>query len=419
MNAPGTPNSPDLPDTLAHVDGARFLADLDRLRTIGGRGTGVVRPAFGEADVEARLWLAGRFAEAGLVPRFDPVGNLFGMAPGEGTSLLIGSHSDTQVEGGWLDGAYGVVAGLEIARAAREAGGVPVSVVSFQDEEGRFGGLTGSAVWSGETILDEADALTDASGATLGEVRAACPSIRGERFVDPARFRAFVEPHIEQGPTLDDAGQSVAVVDGIVGFVNETVIFDGQQNHAGTTPMAVRRDAVRAFARFVTEIEAVFEGLSAPATVWTVGQVSVHPNADSIVPGTVRASLQIRDRDDALLRRMLVAAHEVLADVGTRYRVSTRTVGGATARSVTMDEGVVALLARAAASVLPEAGWRTMHSGALHDASKVCALMPTAMLFVASIGGLSHCFEEDTRREDLVAGLRVLAKAHALFGMPA
>ncbi|MDF1727470.1 MAG: M28 family peptidase, partial [Sulfitobacter sp.] len=139
------------------VNPERFLKDLHALRQIGaaGVGKGVVRRAFSEADLEARRWLLDRFAQAGLTGRVDAMGNVFGIA--EGPSLLLGSHSDSQPEGGWLDGALGVIAGLEVARAAREAGGPAVSVVSFQDEEGRFGGLTGSSVWSGYTPLDEVD----------------------------------------------------------------------------------------------------------------------------------------------------------------------------------------------------------------------------------------------------------------------
>jgi beta-ureidopropionase / N-carbamoyl-L-amino-acid hydrolase len=157
---------PDKETRMIPVDPARFLGDLHRLRRFGasGVGKGVVRPAFSEADIAARRWLAGRMAEAGLEPRWDAAGNLFGLAPGR--SLLVGSHSDSQPEGGWLDGAFGVIAALEVARAAREAGGPAVSVVSFQDEEGRFGGLGGSEIWTGEVTLDEADRRRDADGVT-------------------------------------------------------------------------------------------------------------------------------------------------------------------------------------------------------------------------------------------------------------
>ena len=143
------------------IDPNRFLSDLHKLRSFGasGVGKGVVRPAYSEPDLAARDWLASQMAEAGLTPRWDAMGNLFGLA--EGPSLLLGSHSDSQPTGGWLDGALGVVAALEIARAACESGGPAISVVSFQDEEGRFGVTTGSAVWSGGVSLADADQLRD------------------------------------------------------------------------------------------------------------------------------------------------------------------------------------------------------------------------------------------------------------------
>ena len=145
----------------------RFLTDLHTLRSFGasGVGKGVVRPAYSDADIAARKWLAVRMEEAGLQSRFDPVGNLVGLA--DGPSLLLGSHSDSQPEGGWLDGAFGVIAALEVARASRERGGPPVSVVSFEDEEGRFGVTTGSAVWSDQISLADADILTDYQGITF------------------------------------------------------------------------------------------------------------------------------------------------------------------------------------------------------------------------------------------------------------
>lgn len=205
------------------IDPSRFLADLHRLRDFGAVGTGVVRSAYSDPDIAARDWLAGRMVEAGLSVRFDAMGNLFGLAGGR--SLLLGSHSDTQPQGGWLDGALGVIAALEVARAAHEAGGPAISVVSFQDEEGRFGGTTGSAVWSGLMSLDEVDAVADTDGVTLAEARRHLGARVGAD-VDPAQFTGFIELHIEQGPTLDAAGEQIGVVTDIVGYREFTVTLD-------------------------------------------------------------------------------------------------------------------------------------------------------------------------------------------------
>ena len=393
------------------VNPERFLADLHALRAFGasGIGKGVVRPAYSEPDIAAREWLAGRMAEAGLVPHFDPMGSLFGLA--EGPSLLLGSHSDSQPEGGWLDGALGVIAALEVARASREAGGPAVSVVSFQDEEGRFGVTTGSTVWSGAMGLEDADALTDPAGIPLVEARAKMAHLLGD-FVDPKRFSGFIEMHIEQGPWLDEAGEAAGVVTGIVGIRDMRVTFAGQQNHAGTTPMHRRRDAFQALAAFNAEIEARFRNVVTPETVWTIGHVSLHPNAHSVVPGRATFSMQWRDADGERLRRMEEIIRATARDVAEARGMTLEFGPMLGLEPVRMDKGLRGALEASAEAVAP-GKWRAMPSGALHDASNVSVHMPVAMLFVPSIGGLSHVFEEDTDERDLVAGLEILAGAVA------
>ncbi len=392
------------------VDEKRFLADLHKLREFGasGIGKGVVRPAYSEADIAARRWLAARMQEAGLTPHFDPVGNLFGLA--QGPSLLMGSHSDSQPEGGWLDGALGVIAALEVARASDR----PVSVVSFQDEEGRFGVTTGSTVWSGGLELAQADALTDHKGETFGAARAAMAELAGD-FVDPNPFTGFVEMHIEQGPSLDAQGDQIGVVTDIVGIRDMVIQFDGQQNHAGTTPMPLRRDAFQALSLFSTRINDRFRNVVAPQTVWTIGHVDLHPNASSIVPGRVRFSMQWRDADAGRLSRMeeiiRITAREVADQMGMGLNFGTM-LG---LEPVAMDPNLRHALEHGAEQVAP-GKWRRMPSGALHDATNVSRLMPVAMLFVPSINGISHDFAEDTGEDDLVAGLKVLE--HAVNSLP-
>ncbi len=396
------------------VNPERFLADLHALRAFGaaGVGKGVVRPAFSDADIAARGWLADRMTEAGLSVHVDPVGSVFGLADGQ--SLLLGSHSDSQPEGGWLDGALGVIAALEVARAAVEAGGPPVSVVSFQDEEGRFGVTTGSAVWSGHLPLETADGLRDRDGESFGAARARMPG-RSEQFVDPARFSGFFEMHIEQGPVLDREKEAIGVVDAIVGIRDMKVTFEGEQNHAGTTPMQGRRDAFQALSKFNTVLAERFANVVTPRTVWTIGHVTLHPNASSIVPGRVTFSMQWRDGDTDRLDRMeriiRETAQEVAASGG--FEQSYGPLLGL--EPVMMDDRLRGALEASAAAEVPER-WRVMPSGALHDATNVSKMMPVAMLFVPSIGGISHAFGEDTEEADLVTGLRVLAGAVDALG---
>jgi len=332
------------------VDVARFLDDLHKLRSFGACGRGVVRPA------------------------------------------------------GWLDGAYGVIAALEVARAV---GGV--SVVSFQDEEGRFGVTTGSAVWSGGVALEDADALTDHDGVVLRDARAAMAE-RSSGPVSPELFTGFIEAHIEQGPVLDTAGEAIGVVSDIVGIRDMRVSYVGAQNHAGTTPMHLRRDAVQGFAQASVLIEERLRNVVTPSSVWTMGHVSVHPNASSIVPGRVTFSVQWRDGAVPRLERMEAVIREALTEVAEARGLDLEFGEMLGLDPVAMDAGLRGKLAAAASESAP-GGWRDMPSGALHDATNVARVLPVAMLFVPSIGGISHDFAEDTNEADLVTGLRVLARA--------
>jgi N-carbamoyl-L-amino-acid hydrolase len=387
----------------------RFLSDLNMLREFGasGVGKGVVRPAYTPADVEARGWVAERMRDAGLDVQMDAMGNLFGIA--EGPSLLLGSHTDSQPTGGWLDGALGVMAALEIARAAREQSGPPISVVSFQDEEGRFGVTTGSAVWAGAMPLAEADEMLDHAGIRLGDARQAMAGmVTGP--VDPAQFTGFMEMHIEQGPNLDASGEKIGVVSAIVGIRDMKITFRGQQNHAGTTPMQARQDAFQALSAFNTLLNDRLRNVVTPQTVWTIGHVSLSPNASSIVPGQAVFSMQWRDGDAERLQRMERVIRDTAEEVARERSMGLRFGPMLGLEPVAMDAGLQARLAEAAETHAP-GRWRHMPSGALHDATNVARHMPVAMLFVPSIGGISHAFEEDTAEEDLVTGLRVLAQA--------
>ena len=391
------------------MNAERFLNDLNHLRSFGasGVGKGVVRPAYSEPDIAARKWLAERFAEAGLRVETDEMGNLFGLA--DAPSLLMGSHSDSQPEGGWLDGALGVIAALEVARSSRETGGPAISVVSFQDEEGRFGVTTGSAVWAGHLSLAEADLLTDHAGIPLAQARQAIAGmVTGP--VDATQFQGFIELHIEQGPTLDQSGEQIGVVTDIVGIRDMKMTFEGQQNHAGTTPMHLRKDAFQAVSAFNTALNERFRNVVTPSTVWTVGHLSLHPNASSIVPGKAVFSMQWRDGDVDRLSRMEQIIRNTAEEIA-QERDMALTFGPLLGlEPVAMDARLRQALMQGAQDIAP-GKWREMPSGALHDATNVSRLMPVAMLFVPSIDGISHAFEEDTHEADLVAGVSVLVRA--------
>jgi len=361
------------------IDPERLLDDLATLRSFGARGNGVIRPAFSDADIASRKWLAGRMQDAGLTPAFDPAGNLFGLPPGSGKCLLLGSHTDTQPEGGWLDGAYGVIAALEVARASLERGGAPIAVVSFQDEEGRFGHLTGSSLWSGALSLADADALTDTSGISFAEARRRDSANCGRDFVAPDRFSAYIEAHIEQGPVLDRNSETIGVVDSIVGIRSEHYCLRGEQNHAGTTPMALRHDAFQGLVEFAAGIGEQLADIVTPETVWTIGHVSVHPNATSIIPGRVEFNVEWRDAQDQRLDRMREVLHDSASRIAAHRGLVLERSAYAAIRATQMDPQLMARVG-AAAEHLAAGKWRHMPSGALHDAANVSHTMPVAML---------------------------------------
>ncbi len=402
---------------MPHINPNRMLSDLDTLRSIGAQGSGVVRPAFSAKDMEARRWLAERFADAGLEASIDGVGNVFGRSRNGGKALLLGSHSDTQPTGGWLDGALGVIYALEVVRALAEdpaTSRFAVDAISFQDEESRFLGCLGSRSFVGSLSPEQESVAVDRDGVTLAEALAAvglaaAPRLRADR----ARYVGFLEAHIEQGPQLEDDAKRIGVVTTIVGVRGLRVAFRGQQNHAGTTMMSRRRDAAAALFDFASAVNREFPKAAAARSVWTMGRVRVEPNATSIVPGYADLDLQFRDADDAVLDRLEALAERLVAEADARGGVQ---VGLQRARASILPTQMDAVLRRhlaAAAEQHAPGQWIEMPSGAFHDAGIVSARLPAAMLFIPSIGGISHDFAEDSRREDIALGCRVLADAAA------
>jgi N-carbamoyl-L-amino-acid hydrolase len=399
------------------IDPERLLADLRTLRGIGAHGSGVVRPAFGAADMQARRWIARRYEEAGLEATIDGVGNVLGRSRSPGKALLVGSHSDTQPTGGWLDGALGVIYALEVVRAlaADDATrALAIDAVSFQDEESRFVGCLGSRSLSGTLSPDiERDAV-DRDGVTLADAlrQAGLADAPRLRFA-PGRHAGFLEGHIEQGPHLDDAGMRIGVVTGIVGLRGMRFVFRGQQNHAGTTMMARRRDAATALYELAHRINQEFPKAAAEHSVWTMGRARIEPNATSIVPGYAELDLQFRDASEAPLEAFEAIALRLVAEMNARGGVGIEaTRARAPIAPTRMDEGLQEHIAAAAARHAP-GKWQRMPSGAFHDAGIVSERIPSAMLFIPSIGGISHDFAEDSRDEDIVLGCQVLADAAA------
>jgi N-carbamoyl-L-amino-acid hydrolase len=398
---------------MPRIDPQRLLSDLRELRAIGAQDHGVVRPAFSAADMQARRWLKRRYEEANLEATIDGVGNVFGRSRHAGKALLIGSHSDTQPTGGWLDGALGVIYALEVVRALAP-NGLPVDAVSFQDEESRFVGCLGSRSLTGTLTPAMEQQAVDSSGLTLTAALrdaglAGAPRLRLER----ERYAGFIEAHIEQGPHLEEAGLRIGVVTGIVGLRSIRFVFRGQQNHAGTTMMARRRDAATALYELAHRINFEFPKVAAERSVWTMGRVRIEPNAPSIVPGYAELDLQFRDASDAPLDAFETIVARLVSELNARGGVTIEAIPTrAPIRPTRMDPALQAHIEAAAERHAP-GNWQRMPSGAFHDAGIVSARLPAAMLFIPSIGGISHDFAEDSREDDIVLGCQVLAAAAA------
>ena len=347
----------------------------------------------------------------------DGVGNVTGKSPNTGPAMLIGSHSDTQPTGGWLDGALGVIYGLEVARTLAEDSTtrhLAVDVVSLQDEESRFYGCLGSRSLCGLLPSDAISQAMDKDGVTLPDAlrEAGLENVPHEA-LDLSRYRGFLEAHIEQGPHLEAAGNRIGVVDSIVGLGGRRFRFIGEQNHAGTTMMSIRKDAATALFALAQGINDAFSALAGPRSVWTMGRVEVRPGAASIVPGYAELELQYRDPSMAMLDAFEAEVDRLVNEVRSRDQA---TVEMSPSREriapVKMDETLRVHLESAAQKHVP-GQWVEMPSGAYHDAGVMAALLPTAMLFIPSIGGVSHDFSENSHDEDIVIGCQVLADATA------
>ncbi len=397
------------------INPQRLLNDLNSLRSCGAVGSGVVRPPFSEVDMESRCWLVKQMKASGLDASIDGVGNVIGHNPDCSKALLIGSHTDTQLTGGWLDGALGVIYGLEIARAFREAGAFSaagIDVACWMDEDGSYFSSLGSRSFCGEfTVADLLESRTIRGGGVVELLQQAGLSDFRRAILDPERYLGYLEAHIEQGPYLEQTGYKIAVVTSIVGVRDFVIQFDGSQNHSGTTPMSLRRDAGMAAIHLAYGLDRMLSQLSREKTVWTIGDISFEPGAASIVPGQARLILQLRDADEAFLDSMTQKIRSFVDEFAASSKVTlTLEMSGDSVHAVAMDGQMQRHCMQAAASVAP-GQWMRMQSGAAHDAQVLAAKIASGMIFVPSIGGTSHDFSGGTAEEGIVLGCRVMAAA--------
>jgi beta-ureidopropionase / N-carbamoyl-L-amino-acid hydrolase len=402
-----------MPDDRSQVDGARVLADLNALRGIGAYKTGAHKPTFSEPHMRSLEWLAGRLPEAGLTATIDGIGNVLGTSTKSGPKLLAGSHLESQNYAGWLDGPLGVVYALEAARVINSDPSVKgaVEVAAWCDEEGHFGHFLGSRSYVGGVTDADVDAARDrSSGRTMRDALrdvglAGRPRMTAER----GRHIGYLEAHIEQGETLVSGGLAIGVVTSIVGIWQYKISFTGEQNHAGTTRMGVRKDAGVALAKFSVAIEDRFPALCGPRTVWTTGRITLDPGAPSIIPGRAEMLFQIRDDDPAVIDRLEGLLQSMAAEVTAQGRCSVKLERLRTGAPAMMD-GVFQQTIEAASASFAGGKSIRMPSGAGHDAQILATIMPAGMLFVPSIGGISHHWSENTDDADIVTGAQVFVE---------
>ena len=397
------------------INDTRINQTLQELGQLGDSPEGMDRVAYSPEDILGRDYTIKLMREAGLETRIDTAGNIIGRRAGSGDSLpaiALGSHTETVPKGGKYDGALGVMGAIEVIRTLQDQGHVtrhPLEVINFTNEEGtRFHRwLVGSRSMAGLLEQEDLDALDDDGlplGPCLADIGGDISRIR-EAVRGPGELAAYFELHIEQGPYLHRSGTPIGVVTGITGRAVFEVEIEGKANHAGTTPMSTRRDALVSASKLVLAIQKM-SAEQEICRVSTVGSIKAVPNAVNVIPGSASIGLEFRDTDmEALaaaeqeLRRIThQASTDDVVDIEVhRHRFTT---------SVPITSEMQALVAEAAESCGFE--WEPLASGAGHDAQAVANIAPVAMIFVPSVDGISHSREEYSTPQDCTNGAQVL-----------
>ncbi|HTO11167.1 MAG TPA: Zn-dependent hydrolase [Candidatus Binatia bacterium] len=400
------------------VNAARLHARIAALARFGALpGGGVTRSCWSPPHEEARAWLLAEIRAAGLHGWVDPAGNIFGALGASAftaaaPSVLTGSHIDTVPEGGILDGALGVLAGLECIQAIREAGAAPrrpLAMAAWSDEEGRYGSLFGSRAFCGRLDAAALPALAATDGERLVDAmaRAGFDASRApEARVPDGAVHAYVELHIEQGPRLDEAGVPIAVVDSIVGVRRARVIFTGQADHAGTTPMERRRDAFLAAADYALRARELVVENGGGRSVTNIGVVHVHPGVSNIVPGRAELVHEMRSPDTATLERLAQACEALAGDIGRRREIGVEVRRTSATMPVACSPKVQSAVEAACKQL--GLGWKTLYSAAGHDAQNLALITDSGMLFIPSRGGKSHRVDETSDPAAIERGANVL-----------
>lgn len=392
--------------------------NVDLLSGIGSDPTGgMTRLLYSDSWLEAQNAVKNKLEEIGMETHFDEIGNLFGRMEGSkypDETIMSGSHIDTVINGGNLDGQFGVIAAYVAMAYLKETYGQPLrsmEVISMAEEEGsRFPTVFwGSKNFVNEAKIEDVEAISDFEGIRFVDAmrQAGFDFKKGEQ-KRREDIKAFVELHIEQGNVLENQGLQIGVVNSIAGQRRYTVVLKGQANHAGTTPMGYRRDAVYAFSRICSESIEKARTVGDPL-VLTFGKVEPKPNTVNVVPGEVLFTIDCRHTDSDVLIGFTQKLEQRIKEISTEMDIEATIDLWMDEAPVPMDANIVAILEEAAKKANMK--YRVMHSGAGHDSQIIAPHYPTAMIFVPSIGGISHNPAEATKLEDLVEGVKMMASA--------
>ena len=400
------------------VDIERVKQDIYRVGRYGynQEDQGIYRQGFSDEDMRARFWLEGQFAELGLAHHMDGAGNVIGRYGNpEQKALIIASHLDSVPAGGMFDGVLGVMAGLECVRVIKE-NSIPLKhaleVIATSEEEGRFGGMLGAQALTGNLKLDWLERAKDHNGQLLRDAMAACQlpyHLALDAARDPDSLIGFLELHIEQGPVLEQSNMTIGVVEGISGVFKWLIRFIGKADHAGTAPMNLRSDAFMGVADFAHEIARIIDEEGTDKSRLTIGSVELKPGFAHTVPGQVEFTLVGRDMSEDIMQNLAESCRKVLSAIARRHKLMFEYEQMSWLEPKPCAKEMMNLLERHSEKL----GYKTMimPSGAGHDAQFFTDITPTGLLFIPSVGGVSHAPDEWSHWHDVEKGCNVLLNA--------
>jgi len=396
----------------------RLKANLLELSKFGfcEEDNGVYRQGFTPADMEARNWLLGKMKAEGFSAHMDEVANVIGhYGPDDAPAILIGSHLDSVPAGGIFDGSLGVMVGLECMQCFKEEGielKNPVKVIATSEEEGRFGGMLGAQALTGNLTMEWLEQARAPSGLLLIDAMKDCGFDYRDALkarLNPEDIKAFFEIHIEQGPVLEAEKIDIGVVEGISGIFSWQVQLVGKADHSGTAPMEYRRDAFRGVADFAHEIPKIIEEVGTKTSRITIGRVEVKPNFPHTVPGEVNFTIVGRDLSSKILKKIAEVCHRKITDIAQFHNLEFNHEELSWLEPSDCDKKIRDMLLRL--SDARRYSNISMPSGAGHDAQFFSDITPTGLIFIPSVGGVSHSPAEWTDWEDVERGANILLDA--------